>query len=522
MIQPMEVSFKRDLYHNFMVISGAEYNNMEAYCTKMLAYQQIEGILPLENQIINNQSYFNYDITAKQSVHNLFEKTVLSMDQLRNIFITLIDTIERAFEYLLVPDDFLLLPEYIYLDIDTNLPFLCYLPGYQQNIKNQMSKLIEYIMNKVDYNDKEAVLLVYRLYAVSKEEGYTFNHLKKTIQNIVSTRNDSKELSPKVNESLEHSGEKREGEVGYDDLQRNGLKEIKKDRANEDECSNKYANYNKKINNNTNHSNKKKFSTSCFNIPVMMEKLVGEQEVSCYPLKTYLLSGILILGGILLLLLSYRFKIIYNSFGNRIDYSKLFAVFLILVCLEGYSLKRIWDKKHRITRLVAKCEYVDPRENFEEKEETLNHSLSEEECVLFDGDCGLSDKNSEGKWIIEKGILDENEAYNPTCLLSELPKEASYLLVPLDKVQYETIQINEMPFFIGKIKRNVDYCLENDLVSRYHAKITKEDNRFYLTDLNSTNGTFLNGKALQPYDRKEIKIGDEITLANIRFIFTEG
>lgn len=480
MIQPMEVNFKRDLYHNFMVLSGVEHNIMESYCTKMLAYQQIEGILPLEIQIINNHAYFNYEITAKQSVFNLFEKTVLSMERIRRLFINLIDTIERSFDYLLVPDDFLLSPEYIYLDINTDMPFLSYLPGYQKNIKDQMSNFIEYIMNKVDYNDKEAVLLIYRLYAVSKEEGCTFNHLKITIQKMVNTHNVNKESHSEDKESFQHTGEKREDKVGYQP------------------------------------------SASLKKMPVMIEKLEGEQEVSCYPLKTYLLTGISVLSGIILLILTMKCKIIYNAFGNRIDYSKLFAVLLILICLEGYLFKLIWDKKHQITKLVTKCEYIDPREELEEKQEILTQSLPDEECVSFSVDCGLSNKNSGDKWIINHENAEENEEYNPTCLLSEVPKETSYLLVPFDKVQYETIRMKRMPFFIGKIKKNVDYCLENDLVSRYHAKITKEDNQFYITDLNSTNGTFLNGEALQPYDSKEIKFGDEITLANIRFIFTEG
>jgi pSer/pThr/pTyr-binding forkhead associated (FHA) protein len=67
----------------------------------------------------------------------------------------------------------------------------------------------------------------------------------------------------------------------------------------------------------------------------------------------------------------------------------------------------------------------------------------------------------------------------------------------------------------------VDYCLEKDVVSRFHAKITKEQEQYYITDLNSTNGTFVNQEPLQTYQKKEIKLGDEIAFANIRYQFLQ-
>jgi pSer/pThr/pTyr-binding forkhead associated (FHA) protein len=67
----------------------------------------------------------------------------------------------------------------------------------------------------------------------------------------------------------------------------------------------------------------------------------------------------------------------------------------------------------------------------------------------------------------------------------------------------------------------VDYCLEKDVVSRFHAKITKEQEQYYITDLNSMNGTFVNQELLQIYQKKEIKFGDEIAFANIRYQFLQ-
>ena len=71
-------------------------------------------------------------------------------------------------------------------------------------------------------------------------------------------------------------------------------------------------------------------------------------------------------------------KIIYNSFGNRIEYSKLFALLLVLLCLEGYLMKHIWDKKNRITKMVTKSEYIDPREDWNT---TKNDQKDEKEVI---------------------------------------------------------------------------------------------------------------------------------------------
>ena len=52
-------------------------------------------------------------------------------------------------------------------------------------------------------------------------------------------------------------------------------------------------------------------------------------------------------------------------------------------------------------------------------------------------------------------------------------------------------------------------------VSRKHAEINiANDNRIYIKDLNSSNGTYLNKKRIRPGVNTEIKIGDVINLGS--------
>lgn len=52
----------------------------------------------------------------------------------------------------------------------------------------------------------------------------------------------------------------------------------------------------------------------------------------------------------------------------------------------------------------------------------------------------------------------------------------------------------------------------DDAVSRRHAQIAGRNGRFFVTDLGSTNGSYLNGQPLPPHVETEIRAGDELQL----------
>ena len=61
-----------------------------------------------------------------------------------------------------------------------------------------------------------------------------------------------------------------------------------------------------------------------------------------------------------------------------------------------------------------------------------------------------------------------------------------------------------------------------DIVSRVHAEIIVENNTYYLIDLGSSNGTYLNGNKLEHHMRYPLNLGDKIELGNeikVTFIF---
>ncbi len=70
---------------------------------------------------------------------------------------------------------------------------------------------------------------------------------------------------------------------------------------------------------------------------------------------------------------------------------------------------------------------------------------------------------------------------------------------------------------IGRNKNN-QMILPSPSVSNYHAKIYFEDGRYMLEDLNSTNGTFINGIMV---DKKSLQPGDEISISKTLLLVTD-
>ncbi|MDE6129574.1 MAG: FHA domain-containing protein, partial [Lachnospiraceae bacterium] len=83
----------------------------------------------------------------------------------------------------------------------------------------------------------------------------------------------------------------------------------------------------------------------------------------------------------------------------------------------------------------------------------------------------------------------------------------------------KVISLDKLPLVVGKKERVADVVLQNASISRMHARITEEEGKIYLEDLNATNGTFRNGVRLKPYEKVEILKEDEIKLGKLMFTY---
>lgn len=131
------------------------------------------------------------------------------------------------------------------------------------------------------------------------------------------------------------------------------------------------------------------------------------------------------------------------------------------------------------------------------------------------------------------GSSKEINAYNETTVLGmENQEEGTVVLrtsgsLPtaylLRNSSQERIRLDALEFLIGKDKSRVHYCIaDNPSVSRCHAKIRRQGTEYYLSDMKSTNLTYLNNRALMPGEEMELTDGDSIRFSNEEFTFHEA
>lgn len=100
--------------------------------------------------------------------------------------------------------------------------------------------------------------------------------------------------------------------------------------------------------------------------------------------------------------------------------------------------------------------------------------------------------------------------------------DAAYLKVVnrLDSLDFkmEEFYVLKGDTVIGRSSK-CDIPIKDKFVSKEHLLIREEDGVYFLEDLNSANGTFLNGEEV--HDIIELRDGDKIGVGFIQFLFVD-
>lgn len=121
----------------------------------------------------------------------------------------------------------------------------------------------------------------------------------------------------------------------------------------------------------------------------------------------------------------------------------------------------------------------------------------------------------------ETGVLDP--AFWDTALNStpsqRLGRVARTAPVPrlVHNVSGRTVVINKASFWIGK--DDVDLLIDKDVISRKHAEIIVRGNSFFIIDNNSTNKTYVDGKAIPGKATVEIFNGTKVKFVDEEYTF---
>ena len=143
-------------------------------------------------------------------------------------------------------------------------------------------------------------------------------------------------------------------------------------------------------------------------------------------------------------------------------------------------------------------------------------------------------------------ILNPNVMpYNPTPVMNDIPASSYDATVYMGKTEFvmpqtepekprelinvaylvagngtgSKVEINVPEFVIGRQADEVNYHIDNSHISRKHTVIIRNNNQFYLKDLESKNKTYLNGFEILPQQAFKLSHGDEIKVFDIPFKF---
>lgn len=82
----------------------------------------------------------------------------------------------------------------------------------------------------------------------------------------------------------------------------------------------------------------------------------------------------------------------------------------------------------------------------------------------------------------------------------------------------DVYEVTSNPFTIGK-SQTCSLVIADKVVSRHHAEVVQYGDKYFIKDLSSTNGTFINGNKLMSDTDVELKDGQEIIFANKKFVY---
>ena len=501
----MYAEYKRDVSHNYLILREEEKVNTASYQVRMLTGNVIPSILKCRLQGLDGNLLFYYDITSRQSLASFYEQRKFHRKDLHMLFCGFIRVMEEMAEFLMNTDQLLLCPEYIFLDIEKREVKFCCLPDYHHPIQEQFRELTEYLLPRLDHEDSQAVSMGYGVYRKAMETGFQLEHIKEAIyqnREVTEKSNDrestqNQEQKPPENnlDSMDNFGEKIQEKADVSHL-------LKTD-----------------VENKTSKRKKGK-----------------KKEESDFQKSSNEWTGALICvstAAVLIIFLILR----YLGYLPGIPAEAIFGGAIILLALAAF-LSWTAEKKKQKKQMSAewrqkvKRELDDTYESSSEKRRTERSSEDlyeadsvQEKMPERTGETGTNRLENSQNVYRETVQQNENyetektENYGETVVLSAGQTEGPASLVSREPGELATIYLDRDLMVIGKMENAADAVISLPTVSRIHAKIRKVDEEYYLSDLNSRNGTSVNGRLLKTGEEYKLQDEDQVEFAQARYIF---
>ena len=424
----MEISYKQDMAHSFLVIGPEGEVDMKAYPLRMVLGNAIPGLLPCRLQKADGKVLFYYEITARQQIADVYQK--LTYGDIKKIFLGLLKIFEQMDMYLLDTGQLFLEPGYVYLDRAEDTLYLCYLPGYDRPIQEQLRGFMEYLLPCIEHKDQRGVILGYGLYRLLMEDGFQME----AVSEMLHRPQWEPEKEPKTLTEIP-------GEVCREDWEDQEMPEEERDERGAER-----------------------------------ERVQRDEWKKGWKRDLLLLlAGFILIGGFA--------AVRQIGYLGDVSLPLLLVFFFSGILLAALT---VWRGRKKEEKRGADEERTGLYEEEMEWE-------PEEESYLQQGD--------------ETVVLYKDPGYGCPMLVCEEAGQAPLIRLERDMA------------VVGKMDGVSDVLLDSPSISRIHARIQKKGDGYWIADLDSKNGTFVNGKKLGQGEEYLLQEDDLVVFADIGYRF---
>ena len=491
----MKAEYKRDLSGNYLVLYEEEEPDTSSYQMRMLVGNTIPSVLKCRVQGVDGQFMVCFDITSKQSVLSLYEEKKIGYEDLQMILGGFVQVMEEMAEYLLNPSRLLLKPEYMYVDVEKRQLYFCYLPGYDQDVRQEFQELTEYILPLLDHEDSRAVMLGYGIYRRALEDSFHLEHIK---QELYQERSETAKTDSAKNAASRQKTDKEGPDTGFMDVA-------------------------------AAHPGTA-FSARPNGKPEQEERNIHPEEVMWQEEPAYVsrTSGNSQEKGLFIWCLAVAAVALLVIIAESLGYLPRISVTAVLGCVivaMGIGMLYVWILsllKKKGQKISENQETPMPKESRKCGKQSLKHmEISEDETYGTERTEEKTGKKQEEIYTENSSCTSKSQKTNfgETVVLSANIVTGPATLVSREPGELATIYLQEELTVIGKMETAADAVIDLPTVSRIHAKIRKRDGEYYLTDLNSRNGTSVNGKMIKSSEEYCLQDQDEVDFAQVSYVF---
>ena len=179
----LNVEYKRDLSHNYMLISDSSDPGADTYEIRTLMSNRIEGLLPMEIERVNGSVVYRYDITSFQPFSAFCESGRMTIIPFKKMYLGLLDSLLLFEDYLLDSRHLFLDPEHLYIRWEQAELQIPYVPFYSMDIRRSLILMTEMILTQISHEDQDAIILACRVMHELQRKDCQLTELRRVLEN---------------------------------------------------------------------------------------------------------------------------------------------------------------------------------------------------------------------------------------------------------------------------------------------------------------------------------------------------